>query len=70
MKAGQVGNAVTRNERMEAALVAARFEDDTRLCGEIGKPLHLRQIAELVGQRKDTMTDTPSAKFGVPNRSR
>src|SRR5215831_17208475 len=42
---------------MEAALVAARLEDDARLRGEAGKPSHLRQIAELVGQRYDAMAD-------------
>ena len=45
------------------ALVAPRSEDDTRFRGEAGKPLHLRQIAKLVGQREDTMPDAPIRKI-------
>src|SRR5712671_132217 len=48
---------------MEAALVAAGLEDDTRFCGKAGKPLHLGQIAKLVGQRKDTMAGAPIRKI-------
>src|SRR5712671_1941315 len=48
---------------MEAALVAAGLEDDTRFCGKAGKPLHLGQIAKLVGQRKDTMAGAAARKI-------
>ena len=63
MKARQVSHAITSKEGMEAALVTAGFEDDTGLCGEARKPLHLGEIAKLVGQRKDTMTGTPVYKI-------
>jgi hypothetical protein len=48
---------------MQTSLVAGGSEDDVCLCAEAGKPLHLRQIAKLVGQRNDTMIDAPIGKI-------
>jgi hypothetical protein len=63
MEAGQVRHTVTRKKGMEAAFVAARLENDTRLRGEFGEPSHLGQIAELIGQRDNTMADAPIRKI-------
>ena len=63
VEAGQIRQAITGKKRMEAALVTGRPEDNTRLCGEAGEPLHLGQVAELVGQCDDTMANAPIRKI-------